>query len=125
MRQLFHSLARIKKLPPQTQLFCSHEYTLSNLAFAQTVEPNNKNIAHQINAVKQLRQNNQPSIPSTLATELACNPFLRIQEPVVITAVNEAMKNAVQHTYEAIKANKENSEPFAIFTALREWKDRF
>lgn len=110
MQQLFNSLSRIKTLPAKTLIFCAHEYTQANLTFAQALEPNNAAIKEHINTVNHLRKNNQPSIPSTLATELTCNPFLRTHEQAIINATK----------------NRATSEaPLAVFTALRQWKDSF
>ncbi len=114
MQQLLDSLSRIQTLPPQTRVFCAHEYTQSNLQFAQAVEPNNVAISDYIKVVEQLRKNNQPSIPSTLATELACNPFLRTHEPTVIETAIKATQQTAHST-----------TPIAVFTALRNWKDTF
>ena len=106
--QLFHSIKRIRQLPEDTLLFCSHEYTLANLAFAATIEPTNATIAQLHHKVTQLHQQGLPSLPTTLATELACNPFLRLQQAAVI-----------QHTKLSAPA------PLDVFTALRKEKDSF
>ncbi|WP_053980266.1 hydroxyacylglutathione hydrolase [Marinagarivorans algicola] len=119
IQQLFNSLNRIQSLPPQTQIFCAHEYTQSNLQFAQTVEPNNSAVGEYIKVIEQLRKNNQPSIPSTLATELACNPFLRTHKPAVIEAVVKASPTTTCNTATC------DTTPLAVFTALRNWKDTF
>lgn len=78
MRALFNSLQWIQSLPASTLIFCSHEYTLANLAFAQAAEPDNASIDEYQDHIKQRRVNGQPSLPSTLETELAINPFLRL-----------------------------------------------
>jgi len=110
--QMVASLDKIKKLPLNTQIYCGHEYTLANLAFAQTVEPQNAYIAAKIAAVKSLRAQNYPTLPVTLASELQTNPFLRCTEPTVIKAVE-------QHT------NLTLHSPIDVFTHLRAWKDQF
>ena len=76
--QLFHSLNdRLARLPPSTRLFCGHEYTEKNLDFAATVEPANPRIRERLKNVERRRSRREPTVPSTLAEELATNPFLR------------------------------------------------
>jgi len=74
---LYASLQKLKTLPPQTQIYCGHEYTKSNGEFAINVEPGNVDIPVRLREVAKLRINNQPTIPVTLETELKTNPFLR------------------------------------------------
>ncbi|HMB74054.1 MAG TPA: hydroxyacylglutathione hydrolase [Gammaproteobacteria bacterium] len=75
--QMWNSLQKIMAWPQDTQLYCAHEYTLANGRFAKTVEPHNEALASRLAEVEALRARAQPSIPSTLATELQTNPFLR------------------------------------------------
>lgn len=75
--ELFNSLQKIKSLPLSTNIFCAHEYTLDNGAFALHVDPANQDIVTRLNEVRKLRTNGQPSIPVTLETELKTNPFLK------------------------------------------------
>lgn len=113
MPELYNSLQRFKQLPPQTQVYCSHEYTLSNLAFAKAVEASNLAVMAHERKVIDLRNTGKASIPSSIATELACNPFLRLEHPAIINSVaNQLGTNATQTHYDTFKA-------------LREWKDRF
>lgn len=74
---MYSSLQMIARLPKTTQLYCGHEYTLANAAFAQACEPLNPVIAERIHKVAQLREAGAPSLPTTLADELRSNPFLR------------------------------------------------
>jgi len=74
---MHRSLTKLSKLPQDTQVFCAHEYTLANLNFARSVEPNNEALRKYERHCKELRSNSQDTIPSTLSTELAINPFLR------------------------------------------------
>lgn len=76
-RQMFDSLAKLKSLPPQTFVYCAHEYTLNNLKFALSVEPDNLHVQRKLNEVIQLRESGQSTVPTTLADELLYNPFLR------------------------------------------------
>jgi hydroxyacylglutathione hydrolase len=93
--QMTASLAKIKTLNKAINVYCAHEYTLANIAFAQHIEPENDALAQYHQHVLQLRAMDQPSIPTTLATELAVNPFLRCDQPSVmkhcstLTAPNE------------------------------------
>ena len=110
--QMHASLSRLAALPEATAVYCTHEYTLSNLAFAVAIEPNNAALTDRLAAVRALRAQNQPSLPSTLAIELASNPFLRTSSPDVIAA-------AAQH------AGQSGLKPDQVFATLRRWKDNF
>jgi len=109
--QLSDALARIATLPPDTLLYCAHEYTLENLGFARWVEPHNPDLDAREAADRAARERGESTVPSTLATELATNPFLRQDQPVVIAA-------AEQWAGEALPGRH------AVFRALRTWKDR-
>ncbi len=111
-KQMFDSLQRLAKLPQNTKIYCAHEYTLANLAFAQTVEPSNQAIAKRIESVAALRDNKQPSLPSMLSEELATNPFLRCAKPEIAQSVS---------AYADISVTTEVD----VFTVLRRWKDQF
>jgi len=110
--QLFNSLTLISALPPATNIYCAHEYTLANLAFAATVEPENIDIKQRILATKVLREQGRASVPSQLSLELQTNPFLRCDE---ITIKKAAEKWSSQQL--------ETSQQ--VFTVLRKWKDGF
>jgi len=79
-QQMYESLGKINKLPPETLLCPTHEYTLSNLKFARVVEPENLDIVKQLARVEQLRAQKQPSLPVTLGAERGYNPFLRCEQ---------------------------------------------
>jgi len=80
---LHASLVRIAALPPDTLVCCAHEYTLDNIHFALTVDPDNPDLlARQVSALA-LRQSGLPTVPTPLREELACNPFLRCHDPAV------------------------------------------
>ncbi|QLG88632.1 hydroxyacylglutathione hydrolase [Chitinibacter bivalviorum] len=109
--QMFASLQQLASLPSETKLCCTHEYTLSNLRFALAVEPNNRALQTRYDQVCALRAAGQMSLPSTLAIELASNPFLRCEQAEVVAAArahNANIANAVD-----------------TFAALRQWKDHF
>ena len=108
--QLHASLQQIAALPAETQIYCAHEYTQDNLGFAAWVEPDNLALQARIQNVAQLRANHQSTVPSTLADELATNPFLRTTQASVIQAA-EAW------------AGHPLTTSAAVFQALRTWKD--
>jgi len=108
--QLAASLRRIATLPAATRCYCAHEYTLANLGFADWVEPDSPTLAARRAEAEALRSAGAPTVPSTLAEELATNPFLRTAEPAVIAAAEGF-------------AGQPLGDPTAVFTALRRWKD--
>jgi hydroxyacylglutathione hydrolase len=110
LEQMHASLARIATLPADTRIYCAHEYTQSCLGFARTVEPDNPAIAARSARVAALRAAGKPSVPSTLAEEMATNPFLRWHTPGVIAAATRRLGQP--------PAN--NAETFA---AIRIWRD--
>lgn len=82
--QMYHALHEVlASLPPDTHVFCGHEYTLSNLKFAQQVEPENTAITDMIKWTQERRDKDLPSFPSTISQEMTFNPFMRVKEPTV------------------------------------------
>ena len=81
--QMWHSLSRLAALPGATRVYCGHEYTLANARFALTVEPENAALRSRAQAAEALRAAGKPTIPSTMADEVACNPFLRAASPAL------------------------------------------
>jgi hydroxyacylglutathione hydrolase len=112
-KQMHQSLNKLASLPTNTKVFCAHEYTLANRAFARAVEPNNGALIAQAKRDNALRKLNKPTVPSTLGSELACNPFLRVSEPEVIASAQQHAPRLSTET---------GAEVFAI---LRKWKDTF
>lgn len=110
--QMLASLSRLAALPGTTQVYCTHEYTTSNLAFALAVEPGNADLVEHVARVRTLRAANTPSLPSNIALELRINPFLRTAQP----AVREAAQR---------QAGCALDDETATFAALRSWKDGF
>ena len=110
--QMNQSLAKLSALPSQTYVYCAHEYTLSNIRFAQAVEPSNPNLIKWHAKANSLRQSGESTVPTTLELELQVNPFLRCSEPSVIES---ASKHAGQSLH----------DPVAVFAELRSWKDGF
>lgn len=111
--QMHASLARLAALPPQTRVCCAHEYTLSNLAFAQAVEPENAQIRQHLEDCQRLRAQDRPTLPSTIALERAINPFLRTAEAAVV-------RSACAHA-----PGTNPQDPVAVLAALRQWKNDF
>lgn len=117
IEQLFESFDRFNDLHDDKTLFYpAHEYTLSNLKFAEFIEPDNSQIQMAIEKAGQLRQNNQPTLPTTLANERVINPFLKI----IANPDDESLINGVNE-----KVMLDSDEPMAVFTALRRLKDKF
>ncbi len=77
--QFYHSLNRLAALPPRTQVYCTHEYTLSNAQFALHIEPENRAIQQRAEEIKHLRQQGKITLPSSIEIELETNPFLRVE----------------------------------------------
>ncbi|WP_439114351.1 hydroxyacylglutathione hydrolase [Hydrogenophaga sp.] len=110
--QMLNSLDRLSHLPDTTQVCCTHEYTLSNLKFAQTVEPHNAELAAYVARCLQLREQNSPTLPSSMGLEKQINPFLRSREAAVRQAV--ASHDPLTST-----------DDVSVFAALRAWKNVF
>jgi len=111
-KQMNASLNRLRELPPETQVFCGHEYTAANLRFALTVEPVNSAALEYQARVNRLRTDGDPSLPSTLSLEIRVNPFLRCDMPVVRAAAETHAGKVLEH-------------PSEVFGVLRAWKDQF
>ena len=75
--QMHANMQRLRRLPPDTLVYCAHEYTLANGRFAVTVEPDNRALAERMAEVEALRERGLPTVPTTIALELATNPFMR------------------------------------------------
>jgi len=110
--QMLTSLDRLAALPPETQVHCAHEYTLSNIAFALACDGDNADLQAWEADAKALRARGAPTVPTTLAHELRVNPFLRVDQPAILTRLEAHEGHVPQDRLEA-------------FTALRAWKDRF
>lgn len=111
--QMYTSLQRLAQLPQNTRVACAHEYTLSNLKFACAVEPNNTALLQYRSHCEDLRQQQLPTLPSTLALELAINPFLRCD-----------VKQVVQSA-QRFHPNIHPQQPASVLAALRAWKNAF
>jgi hydroxyacylglutathione hydrolase len=77
--QMYGNLQRLAELPPETSVYCAHEYTLSNARYAQVAEPDNRAIADRLLEVEAMRERGEATVPTTIALERATNPFMRAQ----------------------------------------------
>lgn len=109
--QMLGSLDRLSALPGDTRVCCTHEYTLSNLRFARSVEPGNGAVVQALDRCTLLRANGDITLPSTVAQERRINPFLRCSEPEVVAS--------------ALAHGAADASPLSVFAALREWKNVF
>lgn len=106
------SLSKLSSLDPSTQVYCTHEYTLANLKFALAADGKNSKLLERIEIETERRNQNQPTLPSTIALELETNPFLRCEDSDVVETVSKEAGISATSTTE-------------VFAALRSWKDRF
>lgn len=110
--QMHASLSKFAALPAETRVCCGHEYTDANARFALTVEGSNVALRRYADKVKKLREAGKPSLPSTLATELACNPFLRVNSWAIMESLRPRLGRLPENDVET-------------FAELRVWKDGF
>lgn len=85
--QMYDSLQKLAVLPATTKVYCTHEYTLHNINFALTLEPNNRDLVERFKYTQKLRDLNTPSLPSTIGLELATNPFLRCSSSEIQSSI--------------------------------------
>ena len=111
-QQLHASLQKLMALPDETRIYCGHEYTLSNIAFAKAVEPDNAALAERERSDSQLRREDRPTLPSNIGREKQTNPFVRVAQPAVIESASRYLGRRV-------------SDPAGVFAALRQWKNQF
>jgi hydroxyacylglutathione hydrolase len=111
-QMMVESLRRLATLPPDTRVYCGHEYTEKNLSFALTLEPGNRTLRDKYERVQHLRRAGEPTVPSTIAEELSTNPFLRTD--------SAELRRSVQARFPGT-----SDDPVAIFARTRELKDQF
>ncbi|MCG7531692.1 hydroxyacylglutathione hydrolase [Psychrobium sp. MM17-31] len=109
------SLKKLSQLPTTTKVYCAHEYTLSNLKFAKSVLPTASELDDYIAHCNHQRERDLPTIPSNINTELAINPFMRLNDPTLIDSLNQQFDLS-------LSINGDISETFKW---LRHWKDTF
>lgn len=109
---MHNSLSKLEALPATTLVFCAHEYTLANIAFALAAEPDNADLQARLEATRALREAKLPSLPSNIALEQRTNPFLRCHNKVLAQMV-------------AAHSGKQAQSEIDTFAQLRAWKDNF
>ncbi|GMV01869.1 MAG: hydroxyacylglutathione hydrolase [Burkholderiaceae bacterium] len=110
--QMLDSLDRLAALDPETLVYCAHEYTLSNLRFAAAAEPDGEAVHARLDEARRMRAAGARTVPSSIAIELATNPFLRVDAAGVLAAIAGRLGHAPVSRLDS-------------FTALRAWKDGF
>lgn len=105
---LWQSLLKLRELPPETKIYCGHEYTLSNARFALTVDPDNPALKRRAATIEALRAEGKPTLPTTIGEELATNPFLRWSDPAIRKTLG-----------------MEDAPDEAVFAEIRKRKDQF
>ncbi len=101
------SLQKLMALPADTQVYCSHEYTLANAKFAITVDPDNQELQKRIKRIDSLRADGKPTVPTTIGEELATNPFLRFEDDDV-RAVLGMQESSGAEVFAEIRQRKDN-----------------
>jgi len=110
--QMAASLAKLASLPDETQVYCAHEYTVSNLQFALAVEPENAETVAYLEECRARRTRDEATLPSTIRRERNVNPFLRCD------------RQSVKQAAEA-KAQRRLQSEVEVFAVIRQWKDGF
>jgi hydroxyacylglutathione hydrolase len=87
------NMARLSALPPETRVYCAHEYTLANGRFAVTAEPDNRAMAERLGAVEAARAAGEATVPTSIALERATNPFMRAASVEALAALRTAKDN--------------------------------
>ena len=101
------SMQKLAALPPETMIYSGHEYTLGNMAFALTIEPDNPDLQARAAKVKAQREKGEATVPVSLAEELATNPFLRAHLPEVAQSVGLPGASAAE-VFAEIRRRKDN-----------------
>jgi hydroxyacylglutathione hydrolase len=105
---MWRSLTKLRELPEDTSVYCGHEYTASNIAYARTVDPQNRALQARAEEVAALRADKKPTLPTTIGAEKAANPFLRADVPSLAAGIGMTGKSSVD-----------------VFATLRSGKDSF
>lgn len=107
MKMMWGSLAKLAALPPETAVYCGHEYTAANAKFSLTIEPENMALQARAQEVEQLRAAGKPTLPTTIGRELATNPFIRSGSVAIRTRLGLAA-----------------AEDWQVFAEVRERKNK-
>ena len=105
---MWSSLSRIAAMAPDTKLYCAHEYTQANARFAVTADPHNEALLKRAKEIDAARARGEATVPTSVALELATNPFLRAKDAGVQAAMGLA-----------------GADPVAVFAEVRKRKDNF
>lgn len=111
-REMHQSLSTLGALPPDTRVYCAHEYTRDNLRFALAVDPGNRDAAGYLAETERRLEAGEPSLPSTLEIETRVNPFLRCGTAAVRSAAER-------------KTRRRLADETDVFASVRAWKDTF
>lgn len=110
--QMLDSLRKLMALPPETAVYCTHEYTLANLAFAAAADPVNPELQLRMKNEQDKRDIGKPTLPSTIGLELATNPFLRCGQPDLAASARRRL-------------GRPAADETEVFATIRQWKDQF
>jgi len=105
-KTMWNSLSKLIALPPETTVYCGHEYTQSNAEFALSIEPGNPRLVDRAEEVAALRSRGEPTLPTTIAQELETSPFLRVDSPEIRS-----------------RLHMESAEDWEVFGEVRRRKD--
>jgi hydroxyacylglutathione hydrolase len=105
--QMWDNFQKLKQLDPSTKLYCGHEYTLANIRFAKTIEPDNEALLNKEKEAKELRDQRKPTVPAIMSEEFQYNPFLRADDPKIQESVGAS------------------GDPVATLSIIRKKKDTF
>ncbi len=112
--QMWHSFNKLRELPSDCKVYCTHEYTQANLAFAKAVEPDNAALIAYSEHVDELRSRDEITLPSSIGQELKINPFMRSNLASITTLLPKEFCSVTK-----------NNEPWENFAGLRRYKDNF
>ncbi len=107
MAQMWTSLEKLAALPAETKIYCAHEYTTGNAAFAVTIDPENAALQARVEEIKRLRADNTPTVPTNIGLELETNPFLRVEDTAIRAHLNMAEASNVE-VFAEIRNRKDN-----------------
>ena len=105
--QMWDTMQRLRALPDDTIVCSGHEYTAANMRFALSLEPNNPHLLKRAARISHARDNNQPTVPSTLADEKRTNPFLRADDPALKRAIGMETASDAQ-SFADIRSRKDS-----------------
>lgn len=111
-QQMQAAMDYFSSLPDETEVFCTHEYSIANLRFAQAVEPRNPAIIRALELCTERRQDKRPTLPSSIGMERQINPYMRTREADVRAAAEHQSGRALENEIE-------------VLAAVREWKNHF